>query len=256
MNHARLTAIAVTTVCALGAIVFAQNTPAFQPPRTPDGKPDFTGIYQWPTYLPGQERGRSAATVFDKKYFAPLRPGGENFIEPRTGDPRHDEPRDFCLPAGFPGSILSGNAMQWFQTKTHLVIVHEFQRNTRIVPLDGRPHRKGLEPMYDGDPVGHFEGDTLVIDSTNFHRWQLDDYYYTSPKEFRMHSDALHTMERIRWKSKTALSYDLTIDDPKIFTKPWSQEFEIIAKPEWEKDGLVEYVCDNNRCPGGKCGEK
>src|SRR5215831_11083148 len=209
MKHARLTAIAVTAVCALGAIVFAQSTPAFQPPRTPDGKPDFTGIYQWPTYLPGQERGRSAATVFDRKYFAPLKPGGENFIEPRTGDPHHDEPRDFCLPAGFPGSILSGNAMQWFQTKAYLVIVHEFQRNTRIVPLDGRPH-----------------------------------------------SDALHTVERIRWKSKTALSYDLTIDDPKIFTKPWSQEFEIVAKPEWDKDGLVEYVCDNNRCPGGKCGDK
>ena len=71
-----------------------------------------------------------------------------------------------------------------------------------------------------------------------------------------MHSDALHTVERIRWKSKSALSYDLTIDDPKIFTKPWSQEFEVIAKPEWDKIGLFEYVCDNNRCPGGKCGTK
>jgi hypothetical protein len=51
------------------------------------------------------------------------------------------------------------------------------------------------------------------------------------------------------------LSYTITIDDPKIFTAPWSQEFEIIAKPEWEKDGLFEYVCqENNRCPGGKCG--
>ena len=252
----KLAVLALTAVCSLGAIVFAQNPAGFTPPRTPDGKPDFTGTYQWPTYLSGQERGRSAATVFDRKNFAPLKPGGENFIEPRTGDPHHDEPRDFCLPAGFPGSILSGNAMQLFQTKTHLVIVHEFQRNTRIIPLDGRPHRKGLEPMYDGDPVGHFEGDTLVIDSTNFKRWQLDDYYYTNPKEFRMHSDALHTIERLRWKSRTALSYDLTIDDPKIFTKPWSQEFEIIAKPEWDKDGLVEYVCDNNRCPGGKCGNQ
>ena len=58
-----------------------------------------------------------------------------------------------------------------------------------------------------------------------------------------MHSDALHTTERLRWKSPTAISYTITIDDPKIFTKPWSQEFEIIAKPEWEKDGLFEYVC-------------
>jgi hypothetical protein len=56
-------------------------------------------------------------------------------------------------------------------------------------------------------------------------------------------------------ESPTAISYTITIDDPKIFTAPWSQEFEIIAKPEWEKDGLFEYVCqENNRCPGGKCG--
>ena len=159
------------------------------------------------------------------------------------------------MPTGFPASILSGNAMQFFQTKPHLVMVHEFQRNTRIIPLDGRPHREGLEPMFDGDPVGKWDGDTLVIDTTNFKRWALDDHHYTNPNEFRTHSDALHTIERLRWKSPTAISYTITIDDPKIFTAPWSQEFEIIAKPEWEKDGLFEYVCqENNRCPGGKCG--
>jgi hypothetical protein len=191
----KLAVVALTALCSLGAIVFAQNPPSFTPPRAADGKPDLTGTYQWPTYLPGAQRGRSAATVFDSRNFAPLKPGGEAFFEPRTGDPRHDEPRDFCLPAGFPGSILSGNAMQFFQTKNYLVIVHEFQHNTRVVPLDGRPHRSGMDPMYDGDPVGHWEGETLVIDSTNFKRWQLDDYYYTNPKEFRMHSDALHSLE-------------------------------------------------------------
>jgi hypothetical protein len=255
-------ALLVACPCALWTVSAQNNAPA-QPaasapagiPRMADGKPDFSGTYQWPTYLPGDERGRSAATIFDKKYFAPLKPGGEPFFEPRTGDPRHDEPRDFCMPAGFPASVLSGNAMQLFQTRTHLVWVHEFQRNTRIIPLDGRPHREGLEPMYDGDPVGSWDGDTLVIDSTNFRRWALDDHHYTNPQEFRMHSDALHTIERLRWKSPAAISYTITIDDPKIFTKPWSQEFEIIAKPEWAKDGLFEYFCqENNRCPGGKCG--
>ena len=86
------------------------------------------------------------------------------------------------MPAGFPGGMLSGNAMQFFQTKNYLVMVHEFQRMTRIIPLDGRPHRKGLEPMYYGDSVGQWEGDTLVIDTTNFKRWALDDYYYTEPE--------------------------------------------------------------------------
>jgi len=69
-----------------------------------------------------------------------------------------------------------------------------------------------------------------------------------------MHSDALKTIERITWKNQKTISYNLTIDDPKIFTKAWSQEFSITAKPEWEAAGLYEYVCEeNNRCPGGKC---
>jgi len=97
-----LAVLALSTVCAYGVVTSAQNTAAPAVPRTAEGKPDFTGTYQWPTYLQGDERGRSSATVFDKKRFAPLKPGGEALLEPRTGVPRHDEPRDFCLPAGFP----------------------------------------------------------------------------------------------------------------------------------------------------------
>jgi hypothetical protein len=226
-------------------------------PRTAEGKPDFTGTFQWPVYMPGQERGKGSASIFDRKNFAPLKPGGEAFLEPRNGDPYHDEPRDFCLPAGFPGGMLSANAMQMFQTKNYLTIVHEFQRTVRVIPLDGRPHRKEIEPTYYGDPVGHWEGETLVVESTNFKRWTLDDYFYTDPKEYRMHSDAVKFTERFTWKDKNTISYLLTVDDPKIFTKPWSQEFQIISKPEWDGAGLYEYVCEeNNRCPGGKCGNK
>ena len=63
-------------------------------PRTQDEKPDFSGIYEWPKAVSG-ERGGGSATVFDRSKFAPFKPGGEPFLEPRTGDPRHDEPRDF-----------------------------------------------------------------------------------------------------------------------------------------------------------------
>jgi len=252
-----ITCISLLAATALAPVVYGQakDAPAkLSIPRTPDGKPDFTGTYQWPTYLPGAEHGRSSATTFDRKNFAPLKPGGEAFLEPRTGDPRHDEPRDYCMPAGFPAGMLSANAMQFFQTKNYLTIVHEFQRMSRVIPLDGRPHRAEIEPTYYGDPVGHWEGDTLVIETTNFKRWGIDDYFYTNTNEYRMHSDALKTTERIQWKDGKTLSYLLTMDDPKIFTRPWSQEFQIVAKPEWDKMGLFEYVCEeNNRCPGGKC---
>jgi hypothetical protein len=133
-------------------------------------------------------------------------------------------------------------------------MAHEFQGMTRLIPLDGRPHREGLEPMFYGDPVGHWEGDTLVIETTNFRRWSLDDYFNTNSKEYRMHSDALRTVERITRKDATTLTYHLTIDDPKIFNSAWSQEFEMKLRPDWEKLGIFEYVCEeNNRCPGGIC---
>ena len=219
-------------------------------------KPDFSGIYEWPK-SPTGAKGRGSATIFDRRNFAPLKPGGELFIEPRTGDMRHDEPRDFCLPAGFPSGMLSANAVRFIQNKDFLVVAHEFQAMTRLIPLDGRPHREGLEPMFYGDPVGHWEGDTLVIETTNFKRWSLDDYFYTDAKEYRMHSDAMRTVERITRKDATTLRYHLTIDDPKIFTAAWSQEFEMKLRPDWEQMGIFEYVCEeNNRCPGGVCPKK
>jgi hypothetical protein len=229
--------------------VHAQSAKA----RTADGKPDYSGMYEWPKASSG-ERCRCSATIFDKNLFPPLKPGGEPLYEPPNGDPRHDEPRNFCMPAGFPSGMLSANAVQFVQNKNYLVIVHEFQRMTRVIPLDGRAHRQGLEPMFYGDPVGHWEGDTLVIETTNLKRWGLDDHYYSDTKEYRMHSDALRTTERISWKDDKTLNYQMTLDDPKTFTKPWTQTFTMAAKPEWDSVGLFEYVCEeNNRCPGGKC---
>lgn len=253
---AAFTAIGLLSSSVTNYGLAAQQS-SFEIPRTAAGKPDFNGLYEWPKALPGADTCRCSATIFDRKNFSPLVERGELFLEPRTGDPRHDEPRAFCMPAGFPSGMLSANAMQFVQTGDHLVVLHEFQGMKRIIPLDGRPHREGIEPSFYGDSVGHWEGDTLVIVTRNLKRWSLDDYYYTNPMEYRMHSDALVVTERVTFKSATQLRYEMTLDDPKIFTKPWSQEFEITARPEWSELGLLEYVCEeNNRCPGGVCGAK
>ncbi len=247
---------AVMVAAAFTGLVVAPaelRAQAAKVPRTSDGKPDFSGTFEWPK-ANGGPTCKCSATIFDPAKFSAFKPGGEAFLEPRMGEPAHDEPREFCMPAGFPSGMLSANAVQIVQNKTYLVIVHEFQRMTRIIPMDGRAHREGLEPMYYGDPVGHWDGDTLVVDTTNFKRWSLDDYYYTDPKQYRMHSEALHTVEHIKWKNASTIDYQLTIDDPKIFSAPWTEDFEMKSRPDWDKMGLFEYVCEeNNRCPGGKC---
>jgi hypothetical protein len=223
-----------------------------QIPRSADGKPDLSGMWDNPKPVEG---GTGAATVFDKSKMAPFKPGGEAlFYEPRTGDPRHDEPRAFCMPSGFPSAFLGPYPVQLIQTPQYLVMVTEFMRVTRLIPLDGRPHMKDIEPTFYGEPVGHWDGDTLVIDAVNYKRWSLDDWYYQNPKEYRMHTDAFHTIERLQRTDLNTIAYEFTVDDPKIFTKPWSVQWQMKRHPEWEKTGLFEMVCnENNRCEGGNC---
>jgi hypothetical protein len=239
-------------VLGLAQAALAQE-PAWQTPRTPKGKPDFSGFWsqpRQPTPPPG-----GGATTFTKQNFAAFVAGGEaQFYKRHTGNPLIDEPRAYCMPSGFPSAYFGPYPVQMVQTDDWLVMVTEYERATRLIPLDGRAHRDDIEPTFYGDSVAHWEGDTLVIDSRNFKRWTLDDYYYVNPDEYRMHSDAFHTIERLRRVDAHTLSYEFTVDDPKIFAKPWTETLQMTLHPEWEKVGLYEFFCqENNRCPGGDC---
>jgi hypothetical protein len=148
-----VTAFSSMLAVLLVTILTAQSKPAGPIPRTADGKPDFTGMWDNPKEpgVPG------AATVFNKSKMAPFVPGGEAlFYEPRTGDPRHDEPRAFCMPSGFPSAFLGPYPVQFIQTPQHLVMSTEFMNVTRIIPLDGRPHKTDIEPTFYGEPVGRW----------------------------------------------------------------------------------------------------
>jgi hypothetical protein len=239
-------------LAAAVVLAAAASSRAQELPRMPDGKPDFSGIYTPPSTV--NATGPRGNLIFNADKMAPLKPGAESLLyEARNGDPRHDEPRAMCLPAGFPSGMLYILPIQIVQNPNHIVIIPELQRAARIIPTDGRPHREGIEPSYYGDSVGRWEGDTLVIDTVNFKRWILDDYHYTDPTKTRWHSDALHTIERLQ-RSGDKLLYQITIDDPEIFTRPFSQDFELTFRPDWEELGLLEYVCEeNNRCAGGNC---
>jgi len=89
-----------------------------------------------------------------------------------------------------------------------------------------------------------------VIDTVGLKEWWLDNPH---PKGSLWHSDAAHVIERVKWVAPRVVSYEVTLDDPKIWTKPWTEPFHMILHPTWE---LLEFVCnENDRCSQGNCVE-
>ena len=228
-------------------------------PRTPDGKPDLSGVWAGPGFAHKEtSNDTDVATVagFDTKDL-PFRPGGEALFNRKwNGDLLHDDPEALCLPDGFPREALSPYATQILQPPGFVVILYEYERFWRIIPTDGRPHPKDVELTWMGDSVGRWEGDTLVIDTVGIKEWALDDKIHKPTPDADgsyWHSDGLHVVERIQYTSPTTASYQVTVDDPKYFTQPWTKEYPINLHPTWT---LLEFVCaENNRCEAGKCVE-
>ena len=142
-----------------------------------------------------------------------------------------------CLPSGFPSGMLYILPIQIIQNPKYIVIIPELQRAARIIPTDGRAHRTGLEPSYYGDSVGKWEGDTLLIDTVNFNgRTRLDTIGHP-------HSDQLHLVQRFKRPDLGHISYEVTVEDPKTFTKPFNNTRTFTLRPDWE---MMEYSCEEN----------
>ncbi len=121
------------------------------------------------------------------------------------------------------------NNMQMFQTPGYVVILNEMVHNTRIVTLDGRPHLPKHIPQWAGDSRGRWEGDTLVVETTNF----------TDKTSFRGSGKNLHLVEHFTRVDADTLLYEYTIDDPESFEQPWMS-----AVPMAKSDApIFEYAC-------------
>jgi hypothetical protein len=135
-----------------------------------------------------------------------------------------------CITYGSP-SLVAGyqSGYQIVQTPTAVVVATEMIHDSRLIPLDGRPHLPSTVHQWLGDSRGHWEGDTLVVDTTNY-----------KPRSFRgISSEKLHVVERISRSGPDSLKYEITIDDPGTWTKPWSLMIPLRRSP----DPLYEYAC-------------
>jgi len=135
-----------------------------------------------------------------------------------------------CVNFGVPRVQAGYNSyVQIVQTPGYVMIMNEMAHDARVIPLDGRPHLDPAIRVWNGDPRGHWEGDTLVIDSTNF-----------SPKsDFMGAHDGLHVTERLTRVSADVLNYEFTVDDPTTWTRPWTAMIPLKHKDEL----IYEYAC-------------
>ena len=141
------------------------------------------------------------------------------------------------MPSGFPSGMLYILPIQIVQNTKYIVITPELQHASRIIPIDGRPHREGLEPSYYGDSVGKWDGDTLVIDTIG-----LNDKTWLD-SDAHPHTEAMRVTERVRRTDHDTLQFDVTIDDPKAYTKPWTGQKIFKLQSGWQ---IMEHVCEDN----------
>jgi len=121
------------------------------------------------------------------------------------------------------------DGLEIIQTPGHLVVHRELATSPRIIPLDGRPHSTELVRLWNGDSRGHWEGDTLVVDTVHF-----------NTKTATLGStDALHVVERFTRVSADRILYRFTVDDPTTWTRPWSAEIPMVQSDE----PVIEYAC-------------
>jgi hypothetical protein len=146
-----------------------------------------------------------------------------------------------CMPHGVPGIGIYGgiHGMQLVSTPGLLVQLTETNHDWRVIPTDGRAHKKDPDPLFNGDEVGRWEGDTLVIDTI-----AVDERTWNDPNGW-FHSDEQHVIERYSRPSRNYLIYQVTVEDPKVLTKPWvsaPHKFSLSVSGE----PLNEWYCGIN----------
>ena len=221
-NNTSVTESVTVTVNGAASATSSGQTSA-KDPRMPDGKPDLTGVYNF-----AGVRGATPPT---------LKSGAEKFRIVRGPNEIRGNTTlgPDCVPLGVPQSFVTPYPFQIVQTPKFILMVFEYPNTFRFIPTDGRPHPADPDPTWMGDSVGHWEGDTLVVDAVGFNdKTEVSGY---------MHTESLHVVERYR-RVETGLQYDVTVDDPNVFASPWTLPTRILPfRPDLER--VDEYVCEN-----------
>jgi hypothetical protein len=219
------------------------DTPARPAPRLADGHPDLgNGKGSWNPRIieniAGVGPGAPNRTPVEHVVDVPFQPWAKQAYEKALANLSKDDPEGLCLPPGIPRMLATPFPFQIFQQPDRVIFLFEGGTHIfRTIFTDGRPHAKDPNPSFLGDSIGHWDGDTLVVDVIGFNdeTWLDQDGH--------PHSDALHVTERYTRTDEMTLHYEATIDDPKAYTKSWTTSYTIPWQPGAE---LLEYICQEN----------
>jgi len=197
-------------------------------PRTADGKPDFSGVWEQPD--------ARASGYYLKGVDIPWQRWAKALFDRNTATNLIDNPESRCLPRGVPKEDAF-DLHKIVQTPDLIVILYEYQTTFRQIFLDGRELPKDPNPGWSGYSTGHWEGDALVVESSGFNgkAWLSG---FGNPT-----TDAMHLTERMRRRDFGHMDIQLTINDSKAYTRPWTAEMHPQLIPDTE---LIEFVCEEN----------
>lgn len=230
-KHSSILAIVLVAALLASAVAVAQHsareTAARPAPRMPDGKPDLSGIWNKRITANSAVGIELPFTDYGKQRFE----AAKNEIDPQAR----------CVFPGVPRIMNLPYPFQIVQLEDKVIFLYEAMHNFRIVYTDGRPLRADLPPALMGHSVGHWDRDTLIVETSGLtDRTWLDDFG-------NQHSEEMTVVERYERPDYNTLAFDYTITDPKMYTEPWTVPRRLIplAPPDWE---LMEYACtDYNR---------
>lgn len=261
---------AVTVGLALSSGSAAgQTAGAYQAPRTPDGQPDMQGYFApdapdashsleegaEPENTLGRGRGRTREQIDEERrnrrvLIVDPAPGPKIPYQPWARAKQREllealytptkltdiEPEDRCAPMGVPRMNYRFD-FEVAQSAGMVMMHYSWNHAYRLIPLDGRPHPPASVKLYNGDSRGRWEGNTLVVDVTNFNDQTWFDAHGTH------HTDALHVVERWTIVDANTINYEATMDDPKAFTRPWKIAYPIRRMRGDAKYEIYEEAC-------------
>ena len=211
--------------------------------RMPDGKPDLSGYYEadagGANY--GLERHAAEYGVPAGRGVVVDPPDGKLPYQPWSKAERmdrqlphrgYDDPTAHCFLAGVPRSLYAPSPHQILQPPGYVIMLFE-RMSWRVIPLDGRPHIPDSMRLWQGDSVGHWEGDTLIVETANLN----GKTWLNEVGDVVSHAETV--VERFTPKDANTIIYRATVTDPLVYTRPWTIEMPLNRKPE----ELLEVAC-------------